>query len=99
MEDKILKALECRVLGKCSECPYESNEYCENDLMNDILDLITEQKQYISDLERDIRAFKSLGLTASAIKEILSENESLKKEINEAYESAKNDIIELIKRR
>lgn len=101
MKDKILQGLNCCQRSECNFCPYFEDASCTDNLKRDAYNLITEQGQYISALEMDIKSFKSKGLTASAVQEIIAENERLKESSTDAYAQgygqAKNDIIELIK--
>lgn len=90
-KDDIKKALECCVnpsINPCKDCPYNKNgdfSYCNDKILKDILNLITEQEKEIEQLteERNRYAETLAKYQMASDKEIMAQKKQAVKEFAE----------------
>lgn len=101
-KDEIKKALECCVnpsINPCKDCPYNKNgdfSYCNDKILKDTLNLITEQEKEIERLKNEnARLTAKLGQVLLSIDTVKEMNTMCN--IDEQIKQAKIDVLNRLK--
>lgn len=90
-KDEIKKALECCVnpsINPCKDCPYNKNgdfSYCNDKILKDTLNLITEQEKEIEKLKAEFKQLETNAeILARGVRDLNHENYELTEKIKQA---------------
>lgn len=90
-KDEIKKALECCSnpnINPCKDCPYNKNgdfSYCNDKILKDTLNLITEQEKEIEKLKAELKQLKTNSeILARGVRDLNHENYKLTEKIKQA---------------
>lgn len=98
--DDIKKALECcsnPSINPCKDCPYNKNgdfSYCNDKILKDTLNLITEQEKEIEQLKAEFKQLETNAeILARGVRDLNHENY----ELTEKIKQAKIDVLNRLK--
>lgn len=99
-KDDIKKALECcsnPSINPCKDCPYNKNgdfSYCNDKILKDTLNLITEQEKEIEQLKAEFKQLETNAeILARGVRDLNHENY----ELTEKIKQAKIDVLNRLK--
>lgn len=101
-KDEIKKALECCVnpsINPCKDCPYNKNgdfSYCNDKILKDTLNLITEQEKEIEKLKAEFKQLETNAeILARGVRDLNHENY----ELTEKNKQAKIEVLTELKKK
>lgn len=99
-KDEIKKALKCCQdydYDSCADCPYRTHsENCTNDILQDALNIITEQEKEIKQLKAEYKQLNTNAeILARGVRDLNHENY----ELTEKVKQAKIDVLNELKKR
>lgn len=98
-KDDIKKALECcsnPSINPCKDCPYNKNgdfSYCNDKILKDTLNLITEQEKEITQLKAEFKQLETNAeILARGVRDLNHENYELTEKIKQAKTDVLNEL-------